>query len=137
MIVKMKEQLENPKLKDSKIKIKHVKNLDITCHKLTLTQGSSYIPLPKNFSGKRSVINPHNENNKECFKWAVLAALYHTKMKNHPEKITNLKQFEDKCNWGGLKFPMVLNKIDNFERRNPDIAVHVLTEEEKRVYTCR
>ncbi|XP_057308208.1 uncharacterized protein LOC130646086 [Hydractinia symbiolongicarpus] len=112
--------------------------MHVDFHKLKLTRGSSYLPLPKNFSGKFSVINPKNEEDDECFRWAVLAALYHDKIDNHPERISILKKYEDKCNWNGLSFPMALNKIDLFERRNPDIAVHVLTKDDvEGVYMCR
>ena len=36
----------------------------------------SYIELPKSISDKKATINVKNNDN-ECFKWAVLAALYH------------------------------------------------------------
>ncbi|XP_057311370.1 uncharacterized protein LOC130649159 isoform X1 [Hydractinia symbiolongicarpus] len=134
---KIIEQIENPALPASGFTIDKILHMHVDFHKLKLTRGSSYLPLPKNFSGKRSVINPHNED-EECFKWAVIAALNHDKIDNHPERISNLKKFEDKCNWGGLTFPMALNKIDLFERRNPDIAVHVLTKDDiEGVYMCR
>ena len=41
-----------------KIVIEKILHLDVDFLKLKLTRGSSYIPLPKNFSGKRSVIKP-------------------------------------------------------------------------------
>jgi len=38
-------------------------------------KGNSYIPLPKALRGKRAIINMRNENDNECFKWAVTRAL--------------------------------------------------------------
>ena len=47
--------------------------LDISFHRLNLTRGSSYLPLPDWIANKKAIINPHN-NDEECFKWAVTAA---------------------------------------------------------------
>ena len=48
--------------------------MDINIHKLNLTRGSSYIPLPDWLSHKEAIIDPKNLDMK-CFKWAVIAAL--------------------------------------------------------------
>ena len=118
--------------------IDKILHIEVDFNKLKLTRGSSYLPLPKNFSGKFSVINPKNEDDEECFRWAVTAALNYNEIKKDPQRITNLKKHVDKYNWDGLSFPMALNKIDLFERRNPDIAVHVLTKDViEGVYMCR
>ena len=37
--------------------------------------GSSYIETPKSLFGKRAIVNVENSDD-ECFKWAVLSALY-------------------------------------------------------------
>ncbi|XP_057296278.1 uncharacterized protein LOC130625239 [Hydractinia symbiolongicarpus] len=137
MLKKIIEQIENPALPQSGFVIDKILNIDVDFHKLKLTRGSSYLPLPKNFSGKKSIINPKNEDDDECFRWAIIAALNHDKIDNHPERISTFKKY-DNYNWNGLSFPMPLNKIDLFERRNPDIAVHVLTKEGGNcVYMCR
>ncbi|XP_057299355.1 uncharacterized protein LOC130629979 [Hydractinia symbiolongicarpus] len=137
MCNKIIEQIENPALPASGFTIDKILHMHVDFHELKLTRGSSYLPLPKNFSGKRSVINPHNEDDDKCFRWAIIAALNHDKIDNHPERISILKK-HDKYNWDGLTFPMALNKIDLFERRNPDIAVHVLTKDEgEGIYMCR
>ena len=41
-------------------------------------------------SEQKAVINPKNENDEECFKWAVTAALHHEEIKSHPERISNI-----------------------------------------------
>ena len=46
MIKHMKEQIENPALKDSKFVFDEVIEMNIDFHRLNLTRGSSYIPLP-------------------------------------------------------------------------------------------
>ena len=41
-------------------------------------------------------------------------------------------------NWDGLEFPMAINKIDKFEKNNPDIAINVLSISGKdKIYICR
>ena len=86
MISHMKSQIENPKLLDSKFKFNKVIYLDIDFHKLNLTRGSSYIPLPKQIADKKAIINPKNENDEECFKWAVIASLHHEDIEKDPTK---------------------------------------------------
>ena len=54
---------------------------------------------------KRAIINPKNESDEECFKWAVIAALHHEEIRSHPERILNLVRFEDNYDWGGIKVP--------------------------------
>ena len=76
MIAHMKTQIENPALANSRFRFNEVLFLDVNFHdQLNLTRGSSYIPLPSWIASKKAVINPKNENDEECFKWAVTAAL--------------------------------------------------------------
>ena len=39
-------------------------------------KGSSYIPLPSFIAHKKAVKNVKNQNDHECFKWAVTVAVY-------------------------------------------------------------
>ena len=84
------------------------------------------------------MINPRIEDDEECFKWAVIAVLHHDEIEKDPQRISKIKKFEKLYNWKKLEFHMALSKIDNFERRNPHIAVNVLTTQSSiGVYTCR
>ena len=47
MIEHMAQQVENPALRDSKFVFDSVIRMDINIHRLNLTRGSSYIPLPE------------------------------------------------------------------------------------------
>ena len=38
---------------------------------------------------KKAIINPQN-NDKECLKWSVIAALEWTEISSHPERVSNL-----------------------------------------------
>ena len=65
MIAHTLEQIENPALRDS--------GTNIDFHRLNLTRGSSYLPLPEWISRKKVIIYPKNED-MECFKWALIVA---------------------------------------------------------------
>ena len=54
-------------------------------------------------------------------------------IKSHPERISNLRRFED---WGGLEFPLFIKRISKFEKKN-DVIVNILGVEEKKVYILR
>ena len=136
MFTHMKTQIENPALENSRLRFDDVLFMDINFYQLNLTQGSSYIPLPDWVSRKSRVINPNNESDKEYFKWAVIAALYHVDIKSHPERISNLLRFDDNYDWSELGFPSPIKGISEFEKKN-DAIVNVLGAEEKKFYILR
>ena len=61
MINYMNEQIENPALMNSRFVFDRVLFLDVNFHRLNLTRGSSYIPLPEFIAKKKAVINLQNE----------------------------------------------------------------------------
>ena len=67
MITHMSQQVENPALRVSKFVFDRVMRMEISMHRLNLTRGSSYIPLPGWLSRKEAIINPKNLDMK-CFK---------------------------------------------------------------------
>ena len=75
---------------------------------------------------KKAVLNPQNEEDEECFKWAVIAALHHEEINSHSERISKLEPYSGLLQLEGLEFPMTVRQIDKFEQNNPDIAVNVL-----------
>ena len=87
MIEHMYQQIKNPALRDSKFVFDGVIHMDIDFHRLNLTIGSSYIPLPDWLAKKGAIINPKNSD-MECFKWAVIAAMKW----NHSERISKLRR---------------------------------------------
>ena len=74
MIEHMAQQIENSALRNSKFVFDRVLHMDIDFHRLNLTRGSSYVPLPDWLMKKKVMINPKNSD-MECFKWAVIAAM--------------------------------------------------------------
>ena len=135
MIAHMETQIENPVLLNSRFRFDEVLFLEISFHRLNLTRGSSYLPLFDWLAQKKAIINPQNED-EECFKWAVIAALRWTDIKFNPECISNLRKFVDNYDWSGLKLPVSIKDINIFEMNN-DILVDVLSVENKDIYICR
>ena len=135
MIEHMKQQIENPALKDSKFVYDGVIGMNIDFHRLILTRGSSYLPLPEWLAKKGAIINPKNSV-MECFKWAVIVAMKWKDIGNHPERISKLRKYEDDFNWDGMKFPASFRDIKRFESRN-EITINILAFEYKKVHICR
>ena len=83
MIAHIKQQIEKPALSDSKFIFDEVLHMDVDFHRLNLTRGSSYLPLPDWLARKKAIINPKNAD-QECFKWAVITALRWEEIGNNP-----------------------------------------------------
>ena len=66
----------------------------------------------------------------------MIAELRWTDIKSHLDRISNLREFSNDYDWPGLKFPVSIKDINNFEMNN-DISVNVLSVEDKDVYICR
>ena len=93
MIEHMQQQIENPALRDSKFVFDGVIHMDIDFHRLNLTRGSSYIPVPDWLAKRKAIINPKNSD-MERIKWAVIAAMRWEEIDRDHQKITKLKRFE-------------------------------------------
>ena len=96
-------------------------------------RGSSYLPLPKFIVNKKAVINPQN-GDEECFKWAIIAA-ENVGMKD-PQRVSNLRNFNDNYDWFELEFPVSIKDTGKFEVKN-GISVNVLGLEGKDIYLHR
>ena len=80
MLAHIKTQVENPQMPERGFALDRIMHLYINFHRLALTRGSSYIDLKEWIKGKMVALNPQNED-KECFIWAVIAALHHEELK--------------------------------------------------------
>ena len=125
MLAHMKTQIENPTLANSKFTLDEVLFLDVNFYQSNLTRDSSYLLLPDWISRKGAVISPKNENDEECFKWAVTAALHHKEIKSHPKRVSNIRQYVDNYDWHGIEFPVAISKINKFEKNN-GISIYLL-----------
>ena len=72
-------------------------------------------------------INPRSSDI-DSFKYSVLISLHYYDISFHPERISKLKPFENKCNF--------INITPNeFEINNPKSSLTVFDENNKRLYT--
>ena len=94
-------------------------------NKLSLSRGESYIDSPKWLKNRNATINPKNEGDK-CFQYALTVALSYEQIKDHPERISKIKPFIDKCNWKEIDFPSYSKDWKIFESNNKSIALNIL-----------
>ena len=135
MIGHMAQQIENPVLRNSKFVFDRVLDMDIDFHRLNLTRGSSYVPLPDWLMKKKAIIIPKNSD-MECFKWAVIAAMKWEEVGNNPERVSKLRRYEGDFDWSDIEFPVSFRDINKFEKNN-EIGVNILLVENKKTYICR
>ena len=128
MIAHMKQQIENPALSNS-IVFNEVLHMGVDFHQLNLMRGSSYLPLPEWLAHKKAIINPKNAD-RECFKWAVIAASRWEEIDRDPQRISKLKKFETNFNWSGIGFLVSFRDIKGFEFRN-QISINILAIEDR------
>ena len=108
--------------------------MEISMHRLNLTRGYSYIPLPGWLSRKEAIINSKNLDMK-CFKWAVIAALKWREIERNAQRISNLRR-QDDLDWDGINFPVSTRDIKRFESKN-GISVNMSALDGKTPYICR
>ena len=135
MIAHMKQQIENPALSNSRFVFDEVIHMDVDFHRLNLMRGSSYLPLPDWLAHKKAIINPKNAD-RECFKWAVIAASRWEEIDRDPQRISKLKKFEEDFDWSGIGFPVSFRDIKGSEFRN-QISINILVIEGRQIYICR
>ena len=56
---------------------------------------------PKWTKNKRATINPKNEDN-GCLAYALITALNHHKIDNHPERVSKLRPYIHGYDWHGI-----------------------------------
>ena len=98
------EGLEN-RMRGSSYVFNHVKLLEYSLHKISLSRGSSYLPTLQWIANKKCTINPKNTKDNRCYLYAIVTALNYQKIPNHPERISNLISFIPNYNWDEVNFP--------------------------------
>ena len=122
MIREMIEAMENYNKRGSNWIFKRVIRLDVNFVRWKPLGGSAHIPMPEKLASKKAVINMKNQD-EFCFKWCVARAA--NMVESHPERITeDLRKQAEKFDWTNCKFPMTLDKIKFFEKRN-NLSVNV------------
>ena len=131
---KIFELIQNFNNRGSGWQFDRVEHLDININPYNPLSASSYIELPGKLAEKKAIINVKNENDNECFKWAVTSAVFPAK--EHGERLSKrMREDSEKFDWTGIEFPVSLKQIDKFENNNP-YAINVFGYE-KVVYPLR
>ncbi|XP_055316607.1 uncharacterized protein LOC129576103 [Sitodiplosis mosellana] len=91
-------------------------------------RGSSYIKTPKYLASKRAIVNVKN-NDKYCFEWAVLSALYPANI--HTDRLNHYEKHKNKLLFTGIDLPMKIRDISKFEYLNLTISINVYMFDEK------
>ena len=87
-------------------------------------RGETWIPLIKELTNKKAIINMQNKDNK-CFLWCVLRALNPKRL--HTERLDKeLMEKENTLNMEGIDYPVSLKDLNKFEKQNPTIPITVL-----------
>ena len=113
------------RMEGSRFFYENVDLLYYSLHKISLNRGRSYIDSPSWIKNKKVIINPKSQDN-ECLKHAIIIALNHEKIKNYPERISNLKPFFDHYNWKDIEFPSHSKDWKKLEENNKTIALNIL-----------
>ena len=93
--------------------------------KIRLKRVRSYIVSPEWLKNKKATINPEN-NDDNCFQYALTVALNHQNIGKNPQIITKIKSFIDRYNWEETDFASHSKVWKKFEQNNKTIALNIL-----------
>ena len=114
------------KMKGSTYIFDRIDLLEYHLHKISLNRGSSYIKSSEWLYSKGVTINPKNTKNNMCFQYAITAALNHQNIKDHPERISKVRSFNNRYNWKHIEYPSHSKDWRKFECNNKTIALNIL-----------
>ena len=100
--------------------LESVMSLSVNIAKYTPLKGASYIDLPKYLKDKKAIVNVKNQDD-ECLKWALLAALHPAK--KDPQRVNKYMHFKE-LRFTGVDFPVPLSQMPKVERLN-NLAINV------------
>eukprot|EP01048_Picozoa_sp_COSAG05_P018477 COSAG05_NODE_2710_length_2741_cov_1.654807_2_plen_702_part_01 len=131
----MKQQVSEKETVGSGWVFKRVLTMEMHIARYRPLKGSSYLPTPPQLQVKKAIVNVQNKKDNECFKWAVLSAMFPAS--KHSDRLNKYTEHESKLDWTGFKFPVKVIDIGKFESRN-NIAINVYgCDENSGVYIMR
>ena len=137
MIGGMTQRVPEQETQGSGWVFQRVSTLEVHLAKYQPLKGSSYLKMPKPLALKKAIVSVKNSDD-QCFKWAILSALFPAK--KDAQRVGKYAEHEDKMDWSGLTFPVALDKIPLFEKRNR-VSVNVygcdVNEAEGRAHSCQ
>ena len=95
----LERQIQQQEMKDSGWRFDKLYSMTIYFYKTNEMNGSNYIKIPLR---SNAILNIEN-NDKYCFLWSILASLYPCN-NNHPNRVSNYKQYFNELNIQGFDF---------------------------------
>jgi hypothetical protein len=124
-VLKIIESIETYTDHGSNYNVERVNWLTVNVAGYRPLAGGRHFVLPPFIAKKKACINLKNTNNM-CFKYNCLLHLnkhLSREIQNNPQI---LDAFEGQLDFEGLEFPMQINKIDKFEKKNPNVAITII-----------
>ena len=133
---KMLESLAKYQKEGSGWQLYSVKGLDISVVRFNPLSGSGYSKLPPLIAKKNAIVNMENDDD-QCFKWAVTRAL--NPVDKNPKRVTKeLRKQSEEINWEGITFPTKVKDIPIWEKNNDKfVSVFGYDDESKKIYTIK
>ena len=123
--------IENFNSRGSNWVVESVLDFRITFAPYRPAQGTSFIPTPREIALKKAIINIQNLYSEKCFIYSVLAALHPVDHKQRPSRTCHYSRYLNELNTDGLSFPLPVKDVPKFEKQNSDIAVSIVTYEDR------
>ena len=95
----LEHQIQKQEMKNSRWRFDKLYSMTIYFHETTEMNGSNYIKIPLR---SNAILNVEN-NDKYCFLWSILAYL-HPCNNNHPNRVSNYRQYFNEINIQGFDF---------------------------------
>ena len=95
----LENQIQQPELKDSGWRFDKINSMTIYFYQTSIMKDSNYIKIPLR---SNAILNIQNTD-KYCFLWSILAYL-HTCNKNHPNRVSNYKNYFNELNIQDVDF---------------------------------
>ena len=73
---------------------------------------------------KKVTLNPEN-NDDNCFQYALSVALNHQNIGKKPQRISKIKPFMDQFNWNEIDFPSHSKDWKKVEQNNKTVALNI------------
>ena len=114
-------QIQQQEMKDSGWRFDKINSMTIYFYKTSEMNGSNYIKI---LLRSNAILNVEN-NDKYCFLWSILAWL-HPCNNNHPNRVSNYKQYFDELNINGFDFTngFRCNDVHKFNELN-NLSVNI------------
>ena len=95
----LEHQIQKQEMKDSGWRFDKINSMTIYFYETTEMNGSNYIKIPLR---SNAILNVEN-NDKYCFLWSILAWLHPCNI-NHPNRVSNYRQYFNELNIQGFDF---------------------------------